>query len=88
MQLEENKQKLILNNREELCVDGVNDIETFTDDYLEFSTNLGVICVEGEGLKIEELRQDDSMIHVKGNISGIFYKENKNPRTFFDKIFK
>ena len=83
-----NKQNLILNNRENLCVNGVRNIETFTDDYLEFSTNLGIIWGEGEGLKIEELRQDLGEIHIKGIVNGIFYKENKNSRTLFEKIFK
>jgi sporulation protein YabP len=88
MQENEYKQKLVLDNRERLCVDGVRNIDTFTDEYLEFSTALGIICVEGEDLKIEELRQDDGEIHITGSISGIFYKENKSARTFLEKIFK
>ena len=77
----------LLKNKEILEFDGVNSIESFDEEYLEVSTTVGIVCVEGKGLKIEALEQQSSKIIVKGEISGVFYKEEKAPRGFFGNIF-
>ena len=78
--MQDKKQNLILTDRKRLEIDNVVNVDSFNDDYLEISTALGVIVVEGRMLKIEELRRDLSKIMVKGEIDGIFYKNDK-PRT-------
>jgi hypothetical protein len=54
---------------------------------LELSTKLGAVSIEGNNLKIEELRQDNGKINIVGEINGIFYKGDKNTRGLFG-IFK
>ena len=81
-------QTIILENRKKLTVDSVTNVESFTDDYLEISTDFGGIALEGKELKIEELRQENGKILVTGNISGVFYKENKLQKGIFGGIFK
>lgn len=81
------KQTVILENRARLIIDGVINVESFNDDYLEISTRLGEISVEGSNLKIEELRQDNGKINITGDISGIFYKGEKTSRGILG-IFK
>ncbi len=82
------KQTLILKNRESLTIDGVDDVLAFSEEYLELSSNLGTIFVEGEGLKIEELSRETSVVSIKGHISGVFYKEGKAEKGFFARFFK
>lgn len=84
----DNKQNLVLENRKKLTIDGIINVNCFNDDYLELSSKLGIIGVEGENLKIEELIQESGKIYITGNISGIFYKEPRNNTGFFNKIFK
>lgn len=81
------KQTLILENKSKLSIDGVINVESFTDDYLELSTKLGEISIEGNNLKIEELRQDNGKINIIGQINGIYYKGEKSVRGLFG-IFK
>ena len=83
-----NRQTVVLENRKKLTVDSVINVEAFTEDYLEIYTELGKICIEGRELKIEELRQDTGKIFISGDIDGIFYGENKQPKGFFGRIFK
>jgi len=77
------KQSVILENKSKLTIDGVINVESFNDDYLEISTKLGEISVEGSNLKIEELRQDNGKINITGEITGIFYKGEKSGRGIF-----
>lgn len=81
------KQTVILENKSKLTIDGVINVESFNDDYLEISTKLGEISIEGNNLKIEELRQDNGKINIIGEINGIFYKGEKSARGIFG-IFK
>ena len=82
------KQTLILENKKKLTLDGVCDVESFNDDFLELNTCHGPLCVEGKALKIEELIQDGGKILITGEVTGIFYKVEKEEKRFFGKIFK
>ena len=88
METNDRKQTLMLEDRKRLIIDGILNVESFNEDYLELSSNLGRIEIEGSSLKIEELRQDTGKILITGEISGVFYKENKTLKTPFGKIFK
>ena len=82
------KQTLILEDRKKLVIDSVISVESFNDDYLEISTKLGDVSVEGKNLKIEELIQESGKILITGEIIGFFYKETKQNKGFFGNIFK
>lgn len=82
------KQTLLLESRKKLTIDGIIDVESFREDYLELSSNLGKIEVEGSNLKIEELRREDGKIYITGEISGVFYGDNKIGKKIFGKVFR
>ena len=63
-------------------------MESFSDNYIELSTNLGMISVEGKDLKIESLDQKTKNIYVVGDIGGIFYSESRSSKGFWNKLFK
>lgn len=85
MEISDRKQTLILENRRRLIIDSVINIESFTDSFLELSTYLGGIEIEGRDLVIEELSQDNGKICIKGEICGFYYKESKKVRSLFKK---
>ena len=82
------KQTLFLKDKELLEFDSVSSVESFDEEYLEVSSAVGIVCVEGKGLKIEALEQQSGKIVVKGEISGVFYKQEKTRRGLFGNIFK
>ena len=82
------KQMLTLEDRRRLIIDGIINVESFSEDYMELSSVLGRIEVEGKELKIEELRQDGGKILIIGEIGGIFYRENKKAKGIFSKYVK
>ena len=83
-------QNLILENREKLNVSGVNDVLSFDDQVVIIETELGLLTVKGENLKINKLNIDTSEVIVEGKIDNLAYSEHqtKSEGGIFGKIFK
>ena len=83
-------QNLILENREKLNVSGVNDVLSFDDQVVIMETELGMLTIKGENLKINKLSLDTSEVIVEGKINNLSYSEHqiKNEGGLFGKIFK
>lgn len=88
MEIINKSQKLIIEDRKKLVIDGIINVDSFNENFMELSSNLGRIEIEGNNLKIEELRQDDGKIYICGQIDGIFYRENKPLKGFWSRFFK
>ena len=80
------KQELYIKNRSILTLDGVINVEGFNEDYMNIDTKCGKVMLEGENLKIESLTKEDGVITVSGNITGVFYKNEKAKGGFFSRM--
>ena len=83
-------QNLILENREKLNVSGVNDVLSFDDQVVIMETELGLLTVKGENLKINKLNIDTTEVIVEGKINNLTYSEQqvKSEGGILGKIFK
>ena len=85
-------QNLILENRNKLSISGVNDVLSFDDQIVILDTELGLLTVKGENLRINKLSIDTSEVIVEGEISSLSYsdKEHEHAKNggFISKIFK
>ncbi|MBR3255321.1 MAG: sporulation protein YabP [Clostridia bacterium] len=85
-------QNLILENREKLSISGVNDVLSFDDQVVMVETELGLLTVKGENLKINKLSIDTSEVIVEGEINYLAYTEKNADRgkqqSLISKIFK
>ena len=83
-------QNLVLENREKLNVSGVNDVLSFDDQVVIIDTELGMLTVKGENLKINKLSIDTSEVIIEGGINNLSYSGNqsKSEGGIFGKIFK
>ena len=83
-------QNLILENREKLTISGVIDVLSFDDQIVIVETELGMLTVKGEDLRINKLSIDTQDIIIEGNISSLSYseKEEKKNSSLLGKIFK
>ncbi len=84
-------QNLVLENRGKLSISGVLDVLSFDDQVIMVETELGLLTVKGENLRINKLSIDTSEVVVEGEISYLSYSENnqdKNSSSLFSKIFK
>ena len=85
-------QNLILENRGKLSISGVLDVLSFDDQIVIVETELGLLTVKGENLRINKLSIDTSEVIVEGDISSLIYSENKGTdktkESLISKIFK
>ena len=84
-------QNLVLENRKKLSVSGVNDVLSFDDQVVMVDTELGLLTVKGENIRINKLSLDTAEVIVEGEISNLSYSQNKqekNTGTLLSKIFK
>lgn len=84
-------QNLVLENRAKLSVSGVNDVLSFDDQVVMVDTELGLLTVKGENIRINKLSLDTAEVIVEGEISSLSYSQNKqekNTGTLLSKIFK
>ena len=98
MALEERKlntniiQNIILENRNKLSISGVLDVLSFDDQIVIIETELGLLTIKGETLRINKLSIDTSEVIVEGQIDSISYSSKdlnkKSNEGFLGKIFK
>lgn len=84
-------QNLVLENREKLSISGVVDVLSFDDQVVIVQTELGMLTVKGENLRINKLSIDTSEVVVEGEISNLAYSEKeveKKNGNILGKIFK
>lgn len=66
-------QNLILENREKLNVSGVLDVLSFDDQIVIVETELGLLTIKGENIRINKLSLDTSEVVVEGEINSLGY---------------
>lgn len=85
-------QNLILENRSKLSISGVLDVLSFDDQIIIIETELGLLTVKGENLRINKLSIDTSEVIVEGDINSVAYSSKdinkKSSEGFLGKIFK
>jgi len=85
-------QNLVLENREKLSISGVLDVLSFDDQVVIVETELGLLNVKGDNLRINKLSIDTSEVVVEGDIYSMVYSEKdtnkKGTASLLGKIFK
>ena len=85
-------QNIILENREKLNISGVLDVLSFDDQIVIIETELGLLTIKGDNLKINKLNIDTSEVTLDGFVFSLAYSNSdtikKNASGFISKIFK
>lgn len=85
-------QNIILENREKLTVTGVIDVLSFDDQIVIVETQLGLLTIKGEELRINKLSIDSLEVIIEGEIFNLGYSDaninKKNNGSLLGKIFK
>lgn len=84
-------QNLILESRSKLNATGVIDVLSFDDQIVLIETELGLLTVKGENLRINKLNLDNSELIIEGEIFSLSYSDreyDKKGGNFLGKIFK
>ena len=78
---------LIISEKKSVKLDGVKNIEAFDEACVSLITIAGKITIDGSALKIESLNADNGEIFVTGNISGVYFSEQRIHRGLLERLF-
>ena len=84
-------QNIVLENREKLNITGVLDVLSFDDQIVILETELGLLTVKGENLRINKLCLDTSEVTIDGAIYQLKKKKKDSMEKsggILGKIFK
>ena len=71
---------IILEEREQLIVSGVEEVERFDEETILLTTAQGALEIQGEGLHIEKLSLDGGDLRVEGRVNALIYEAEDGRR--------
>ncbi len=71
---------IILEEREQLVVSGVEEVESFDEGTILLTTVQGGLEIQGEGLHIEKLSLDGGDLKVEGRVNALLYEADRGSR--------
>ena len=71
---------IILEEREQLVISGVEEVESFDESTIFLTTVQGALEIQGEGLHIEKLSLDGGDLKVEGRVNALIYGEENRVR--------
>ena len=77
---EKTRHKLTLTNREVLDINGVINVEKFTDEDIMLETDQGMLNIKGEKMYMKQLSLDAGLIVVEGSIKSLTYHEGSSSK--------
>jgi len=84
------EQNIVIQNREKAVVTGVEDIHSFDDELVIVQTDLGILTIKGENLKMNKLNLDNNELIIEGKTSAIAYSDavQNKKQGLMNKLFK
>jgi len=67
--------KLTLNERRQLTMTGVTEVVSFEDSAVVLRTELGLLVVQGQDLRLKTLSAEGGQVAVEGSVSSLSYEE-------------
>lgn len=81
-------QQLVLDSRKKLKINGVSDVDNFSEALVVAQTCMGSLTIRGEQIKITKLDIDAGELVIEGRINSLEYTKKKEKGNFFENIFK
>ena len=89
-ELTQGRHNLILENRSNLVMSGVTDVDNFDENSILLYTQLGELVIRGKKLHINVMNVETGDLSVEGDICALIYgdRNTKKKATFLNKLFK
>ena len=82
---------VILENRHQVIISGIEDVDSFDESSVVFFTDLGLLTIKGSDLHINKLSVENGDASVEGEIYSVTYTDdmpNSKGMSFLSKMFK
>lgn len=83
-------QNIFLENRKKLEISGVCDVNSFNEQEIVASTNLGFLIIKGSKLHVKKFNVKTKELNITGEIEELKYKNNhtEENKGFLKRLFK
>lgn len=80
---------VIMENREKMSITGVSDVISFNTESIVIETEMGILTIEGNDLRISRLNLENSEMILEGEIANCEYSdESVSKGGFFSRMFR
>ncbi len=84
----ENKQSLLLENRNYLKITGVKSVVNLTETDVAVLVDNDMLVIKGNKIKAEKLSVETGELVLTGDFNSFKYENKKEKQGFFKRIFK
>ena len=87
---EKQEQGLILENRKNLSISGITDVDSFDEKTISLYTQLGELTIQGRELHIDSMSVETGNMTITGDIWAIVYgdKDRRGPISAIGRLFR
>jgi len=68
--------RLVMENREQIALTGVQKVQSFDPKEIVLETELGILSIKGEQLGIKLLNLEEGLIDLQGHVGALIYHRN------------
>jgi sporulation protein YabP len=79
---------IIIENRKQISISGVEDCLTFDEETINLKTKLGNLVIKGISLHIENFNTNTGELTATGKINAAVYTATDDKKSMFSKIFR
>ena len=81
---------IILEDRRNLMVSGVSDVDSFDEESVILFTELGELTIHGENLHMNKLNVETGEVTIEGDIDSISYRDDagRGSGSFIGRLFR
>lgn len=81
---------LILENRKNLSISGITDVDSFDEKAICLYTEMGELTIQGRDLQIDSMSVDTGNMTITGDIWAIVYgdRDRKGPISALGRLFR
>ncbi|WP_164670630.1 sporulation protein YabP [Virgibacillus doumboii] len=80
-----------VNNRKELEITGVKEVDSFDNEEFLLETVMGYLIVRGQNLQLKNLDVGEGLVTIKGKVYELSYVDEhsqEKAKGFFSKLFR
>lgn len=83
-------QNIIMENRKNLSISGITDVDSFDEREISLYTQLGELTIQGRELHIDSMSVETGDMTITGDIWAVIYgdKDKKGPISALGRLFR
>ncbi len=77
---ESREYKIVMTNRKNIVIEGVENVESFDDEEILLETRMGFLVLKGQNLHIIQLNLEEGSLVVEGLCKSLNFAEDKEAK--------